>query len=645
MSSLKQAMKWDEENFDLEYDLDIYNIVAVDDFNMGAMENKSLNIFNSKFVLASPQTITDDEYRGIQRVIGHEYFHNWTGNRVTCRDWFQLSLKEGLTVFRDQEFSSDMNSRAVKRIEDVTKLRTHQFPEDLGPMAHPVRPASYIAIDNFYTVTVYEKGAEVIRMLKNLLGTELFKKGVSKYFELFDGQAVTTDDWIFAMEEVSGRNLSQFKLWYDQAGTPEVWVQTQYHEENKSFEIKLKQNTKDPITGKSQKALVIPLKMGLLSKQGVPLDFTREDQGEGPKNVLELTHFEQSFLLTQVKEAPVLSIHREFSAPIHLHYERTEKQLLLLTKKDEDSFSRWEAIQIIYKNQILNNYNRLLEDLKPQTSSLLLQALSDAISDGNKDAALTAKNLEYPNPQYLSQSLSKVDPQLLTKAYDHLFCELSEKLHEALLQEYKSLQNKTLGNSPQEAALRSYKNCLLNLLYRHDENTGAPLFYDHFKNADNMTDSLAALHRLSVQGGKFYHKAMEQFYDQWKEDTLVMNKWLVVAALSKADDCFERIKEKTKDPVFNKTNPNHVFSLFYHFAKLNWARFHSKSGETYEWFADQILDVDSRNPQVSSRLASCLNHWKDFHEDYQKPMEEALRRILKCRPTDNLFEIVNKALQ
>ena len=643
MKSLKQAMEWDEKTFQLEYDLDIYNIVAVDDFNMGAMENKSLNIFNSKCVLASPQTTTDDEFLNIQRVIGHEYFHNWSGNRVTCRDWFQLSLKEGLTVFRDQEFSSDKNSRVVKRIEDVMKLRTHQFPEDSGPMAHPVRPSSYIAIDNFYTVTIYEKGAEVIRMLQTLLGINLFKKGVAKYFELFDGQAVTTDDWVSAMEQVSGRDLSQFKLWYDQAGTPEVSVQTEYFKEEKKYEIKLKQRTKNPLTGEFQKPFHIPLKMDLLSREGKPLGF-KQKEGFREK-LLELNQSEQIFILTQVKEQPILSINREFSAPIHLKYNQNDEDLVLLMKKDTDSFNRWDSAQKLYHKQLINNYRNLLENKKPQLFPLISEVLLNLISDGNKDPALLAKTFEWPQIQYLSQSLSEIEPQLLKKVYDSFYKELSGELHDLLLKEYEQLQFKPPGKSFMDMAFRSYKNRLLNLLYRHDEQKGAELFYNHFRKADNMTDSLAALHRLGVNGGKLYDKAMEEFYNQWHGDFLVMNKWLTVVALSQSDDCFEKIKEKFLSPVFNKTNPNNIFALLYQFGHFNWFCFHSKTGETYNWFSDQILDIDSRNPQVASRLASCFNNWKKFHGSYQKPIKTALEKILENSPTDNLFEIVNRALR
>ena len=662
MKSLKSAMKWDEQTFNLEYDLDIYNIVAVDDFNMGAMENKSLNIFNSKFVLASSQTATDEEFMNIQRVIGHEYFHNWSGNRVTCRDWFQLSLKEGLTVFRDQEFSSDMNSRAVKRIEDVMKLRSLQFPEDSGPMAHPVRPSSYIAIDNFYTSTVYNKGAEVIRMIKTLLGERLFKKGVARYFELFDGQAVTTDHWVEAMEQVSGRDLGQFRLWYDQAGTPQVFVQTQYHRERKIFEIRLSQKTKNPLTGKDQNPFHIPLKAGLISKKGQALAFVVEESPpeNGKKEdfcvdsthrersteaLLELAQAEQVFYLNGVTEEPVLSINRQFSAPVHLRDELGEEELILLMKKDEDSFNRWESAQKIYHKQLIGNYFKLLKGEPAHFLPLVSEVLSDMILDKDKNPALLAKTLCLPQVQYLGQSLSGIDPQVLNKSYDHFYKTVSSQLHEILLKEYEKLQTKKLGDSFQDMALRAYKNRLLHLLYRHDESQGASLFYRHFREAENMTDSLSGLHRLGVQGGEFYDRAMDEFFEKWREDSLVVNKWLSVIALSDSKDCFKKIKEKAKSSSFNKTNPNNLFALFYCFAHFNWFQFHSKTGETYQWFADQVLDVDRRNPQVSARLGSCLNNWRIFQKDYQKHIKESLERILNSSPTNNLFEIINKALK
>lgn len=644
MDSLKQSMKWDEDSFRLEYDLDIYNIVAVDDFNMGAMENKGLNIFNSKYVLASPQTATDDEYQAIQRVIGHEYFHNWTGNRVTCRDWFQLSLKEGLTVYRDQEFSSDLNSRPVKRIEDVTTLRARQFPEDSGPMAHPVRPPSYIAIDNFYTVTVYEKGAEVIRMIHTLLGNDLFKKGVAKYFELFDGQAVTTDDWVRAMEIVSGRDFSQFKLWYDQVGTPEISVQTHYDAATQSFEIQLNQKTIDPITKSENQAYHIPVKIGLLSSRGMPIEFSQDGNARRLSEVLELTQKTQKFKMTDVYDKPILSINREFSAPVQLNYEQSDDELYLLMTRDPDKFNRWESAQKIYRQTLLKNYRSLLRGETPQLPESLIQALSNLISKGSEEAALTARIMELPQTLYLAQFITDINPHVLRKAYKNYYQQVAKALNPLLHEEYEKLQSRGLGNSGDDIGLRSFKNNLLYLISKDNPTEASALQYHQFISAHNMTDKLAALHCLATEGTPEYYLAMDEFYESWKQDSLVMNKWLMLTALCQSDRCFDLIKDKMHSDAFDKNNPNNVFALVYNFGQNNWLQFHKTDGSTYDWFASQIIDVDKRNPQVASRLASCFNNWKKLSKEFRTPMEKALRKVADSDPSDNVFEIVNRAL-
>lgn len=645
MDSLKQAMKWDEDTYRLEYDLDIYNIVAVDDFNMGAMENKGLNIFNSKYVLASADTATDEEYQAIQRVIGHEYFHNWTGNRVTCRDWFQLSLKEGLTVFRDQEFSSDMNSRPVKRIEDVSNLRSRQFPEDSGPMAHPVRPASYIAIDNFYTVTIYEKGAEVIRMLYTLLGPDMFKKGVTKYFELFDGQAVTTDDWVHAMEKVSGRDLSQFKRWYDQAGTPQITMNTKYDIEAQSLTIELGQETKDPVSGEVNKPLHIPFKVGLLSPQGSSLEFViGDDQKQQREHVLELKEETQSFTLKNIFQKPVVSINREFSAPVYLNYEQSDENLYLLMAQDSDSFNRWESAQILYRQTLTHFYKQSLKGERGQLPNQLGEVIEDIIERGVEDPALTASLLELPLTHYMAQFISDLDPQALNHAYSEFYSQMSQKVHSSALEIYSQLENKNLGQSAKDVALRSFKNSLMKYLFRNNESEGTEVFYSQFEKARNMTDSLAALSRLSLSGGDQYEAAISQFRSRWKDDALVMNKLFIVRAMAKNNLAFQKIVEETRGSDFDKTNPNNIYALIYTFAQHNWSQFHKKDGDTYEWLAEKTLDVDSRNPQVASRLGSCFNQWKKMAPEYRTPMQKALEKIRDSKVSNNLYEIINKAL-
>ncbi len=645
MDSLKQSMKWDEETYRLEYDLDVYNIVAVDDFNMGAMENKGLNIFNSKYVLASSDTATDEEYQGIQRVIGHEYFHNWTGNRVTCRDWFQLSLKEGLTVFRDQEFSSDMNSRPVKRIEDVSMLRSRQFPEDSGPMAHPVRPASYISIDNFYTVTVYEKGSEVIRMLHTLLGADMFKKGVTKYFELFDGQAVTTDDWIHAMELASGRDLTQFKHWYDQAGTPEISISTRYSEPEQKYEIELSQKTIDPRSGQENLPYHIPFKVGVVSRAGSPLDFSYNERDKKQTTaVLELTEKNQTFTLKNISQEPVLSMNREFSVPAQINFEQSEDDLYLLMTKDPDSFNRWESGQKLFRQTLVRFYNEIGAGQTPSLPTELTEAFAELVKKGEENPALTAKLLELPQTQYLAQFLTSINPEHLHQAYQQFYQQMSEKVHQTLWSTYKDLADRKLGLSAKDVALRSFKNTLLFYVYRHNENEGAPVFYNQFIAAKNMTDQMATLTRLSLFESNEYEKAIQAFRDQWHQDALVLNKVFMVTAISKTENAFAKLKERYQSDDFDKTNPNNIYALLYYFAQHNWARFHDPSGEVYDWFADQTMDVDSRNPQVASRLGSCFNNWKKLAPEYQKGMKQALQKMKSAPLSDNLYEIVSRAL-
>ncbi len=646
MDSLKQSMKWDEDTYRLEYDLDIYNIVAVDDFNMGAMENKGLNIFNSKYVLASSDTATDDEYQGIQRVIGHEYFHNWTGNRVTCRDWFQLSLKEGLTVFRDQEFSSDMNSRPVKRIEDVSALRARQFPEDSGPMAHPVRPSSYIAIDNFYTVTIYEKGAEVIRMLYNLLGIDMFKKGVTKYFELFDGQAVTTDDWIHAMELVSQRDLTQFKNWYSQAGTPQVFVNTEYNSENKTYTIELSQKTLDPITKQEHKPFVIPLKMGLLSSAGSTMQFMPPGHKVAKDNfVLELNDSKQKFTLENVYEKPVLSINREFSAPVQLHFEQSDDELYLMMAKDADSFNRWESAQKLYLKTLKNFYESAAHGHDAQIPAKLIQTIKELIEKGEDDPALTARLLELPQSHYFAQFFEHFDPTLIQQAYKNFYKNMSAEVHELALSTYQDLEERGLGLSLKDAALRNFKNNLMGYIFRNDESEGAKVFYKQFTTARNMTDRLSALQRLNHFNSNEYAKAREEFKNQWREDGLIMNKLFSVSALAKGENTFEELKDVWNSEEFDSHNPNNIYALLYTFAQYNWKAFHNLEAGTYDWFVEKTLEVDSRNPQVGSRLGSCLNNWKKLDSKYQEPLKKALETIRDSNPSNNLYEIVSKALQ
>ena len=646
MNSLKQSMKWDEDTFRLEYDLDIYNIVAVDDFNMGAMENKGLNIFNSKYVLADTDSATDAEFQAILRVIGHEYFHNWSGNRVTCRDWFQLSLKEGLTVFRDQEFTADLTSRPEKRIEDVALLRSRQFPEDAGPMAHPVRPDSYISIDNFYTVTIYEKGAEVIRMIHTLLGPEMFKKGIAKYFELYDGQAVTTDDFVHAMETVSKRDLTPFKKWYDQAGTPEVSVRSQYSEEDQTLQLEMTQKTLDPISKEENKAYHIPIKMGLLSEAGEPLSFCIEKGDEAFNEwTLELTQPKQNFTFTKVHKKPVLSLLRGFSAPIKMNYEQEDKNLYLLLTKDKDSFNRWESGQKIYLKTLTKAYNDLLQNQKPEFPEELTEAPASILNSGSEDPALSAKLLSKPSPAYLMQFIDDVHPHKLFEAYKFFSQEVAKNLDKELREQYSLFKDKKLGTSNEDILLRTYKNAVFQCIAQHDEKEASTIALQQFQDAQNMTDSLAALAKLAHLETPESDQAFDLFYDRWKEDALVMNKWFANRALSLRGDTFEKIQQLIQDPVYDKNNPNNIYSLIYSFASYNLAHFHNPDGRAYQWVAEQVLEIDGRNPQVSSRVASCFNSWKKFAPEFQQAMGKSLAWLHGSKTSKNLFEIIDRALK
>ncbi|MBY0316700.1 MAG: aminopeptidase N [Bdellovibrionales bacterium] len=649
MESLKQAMKWDEDVFDLEYDLDLYMIVAVDDFNMGAMENKGLNIFNTKYVLADKQSATDAEYTAIQGVIGHEYFHNWSGNRVTCRDWFQLSLKEGLTVFRDEEFTSDLNSRAVKRIDDVNLIRTRQFPEDSSGMAHPIRPPSYLTIDNFYTSTVYIKGAAVIRMLQTLLGRETFIAGVKKYFEIYDGQAVTTEDFIKALENVSGKDLSQFRdSWYNQAGTPTVKVKTNYDRDRHEYMMTFTQKTIDPVTKKVNKPYVIPISIGLFNSQGIeilPL-VKGKKRTQGNTATLELNQAEQTFTFTSVSQKPVPSILRNFSAPIHLHYEASDSELHLLMSSDVDPFNRWEAAQRMYQKAILANVANL-QNNKPLTipPNLLAGYAKNLSQYRTMDHAYLARLLQLPQINYIVQFLEPFDIKNLEKSY--LFFKRSLRDH--CLQQFKDIHSKLvqLPDDFSSAAVqgRSLKSVVLDFITCDQADNSVDLLSHAYFSAKNMTDSLSALWLLSQTTHPKAQKALEDFKQRWRDDSLVINKWFSIQSASWHPSTFETVKKLEQDSLFDKTNPNKIYSLHATFAGSNPFRFHGEYQKTYAWLTDAILDIDQRNPQVASRLATSFNDWTKWSPEQQKVAETQLLRIKNdAKTSKNVFEIADRAL-
>ncbi len=639
MTSLKKSMRWDEDVFGLEYDLDTYMIVAVDDFNMGAMENKGLNVFNSKYVLASPETATDQDYLGIEGVIAHEYFHNWTGNRVTCRDWFQLSLKEGLTVFRDQEFSSDMNSRPVQRVDDVRILRSHQFREDSGPMAHSVRPDSYLEINNFYTVTVYNKGAEVIRMMHTLLGKEGFRKGMDLYFKRHDGQAVTCDDFVAAMADASGVDLTQFKLWYSQAGTPLLRVAEEWFPEEGRYSITVRQSC--PVTGdrKEKKPFHIPIVIGLLDKDGNDIE-----QGN---ITLQLKLAEERFEFSGLSERPVLSFLRGFSAPVKVESWQGRKQLSFLIQHDSDDFNRWDAAYSFSEQVIIENVALLQQQKEMHLDPLYLKSVKHLLCDRNGDRSLIAMALTLPEEMYLAQQMEVVDPVNIHKAVRFVREQISLHLKHDLQSVYSdNTSSASYSLSPDDMAKRKLKNCCLSYLLAANRPVAEEVerAVSQYRSSDNMTDMLAALAVISRCDIPEREELLQDFYETWKDDTLIVDKWLILQASAGLADTLERVKTLMQHPAFSMTNPNKVRSLIGAFG-ANHVCFHAENGEGYRFLADQILSLDSTNPQIASRLTSPFSTWKRYDRKRQELMETQLQRIIaKEGLSAGVYEMVQRSL-
>ncbi|MDH5546567.1 MAG: aminopeptidase N [Gammaproteobacteria bacterium] len=648
MLALKKAMKWDEEVFGLQYDLDIYMIVAVNDFNMGAMENKGLNIFNSSCVLARSDTATDADFENIEAIIAHEYFHNWTGNRVTCRDWFQLSLKEGLTVFRDEEFTSDVMSRPVKRIADVNVLRTAQFPQDAGPMAHPVRPDSFIDISNFYTVTVYNKGAEVVRMMHTLIGKENFRKGMDLYFQRHDGQAVTCDDFAQAMQDASGVDLSQFKHWYSQAGTPVVNVEREYDAVKQEYVLRFTQAC--PATpGQSKKEpFHIPVAVGLLDHEGNDLALHASSGAtviEG-KQILELKNSSEEFRFTQIKREPVPSLLRGFSAPVKLEFDYSDDELMFLMANDNDEFNRWEAGQRLAVRII----NGLIGDLSVgKTLSLrddLVQAFRKVLLNEQLDKSLVSQALMLPNEIYLAEMQSVVDPAAIHRAREFVANRLASALREDWQKTYQS--NRLEGDyvfNAENVAARQLKNTALAYLVRLNDADTRALAVHQFDNANNMTDELAAMGALANIACGERLEVLQRFYDKWQYDPLVVDKWFAVQSRADQPDAIAQIKSLVQHPAFEIRNPNKVRSVIGGFAFGNPVHFHDVSGEGYHFVADAVLELAKLNPQMSARIATAFSQWRRFDTQRADMMRAQLTRIEQAAglPKD-VYEIVAKTL-
>ncbi len=642
MDSLKRAMRWDEERFGLEYDLDIFNIVAVSDFNMGAMENKSLNIFNSKLVLASPETATDADYAFIESVIAHEYFHNWTGDRVTCRDWFQLSLKEGLTVFRDQEFSADMRSRPVKRIEDVRALRAAQFPEDASPLAHPVRPASYIEINNFYTPTVYEKGAEVIRMIERIVGRDGFRRGLDLYFERHDGAAATCDDFVAAMADANDVDFTHFKLWYSQAGTPELSVIGHWDEATNRYSVAISQVTPPTPGQPDKKPLYMPIDIALIGASGAPLT-TTYDGVSGESHVVHLQEAEQSFVFEGVSESPVPSMNRAFSAPVRIKSDAGNGADAFLMAHDSDPFNRWESGQQYGTRLLLRGVASIQNGRDMEIDGTFIGAIKSIVDDATLDPAFAAQAILLPGEGYLADQMEVVDVEAIHTARETLREAIAGELDGALQDTYRTcLSNQPYSPDAAEAGRRALKNTALGYLAAGGH---LDMVATQYRNGDNMTDRMAALSLLSDLETPERQSALDDFYDRFKDDALVVDKWYSVQARSTRDDTLDQVQALMARDDFTLRNPNRVRALVGAFAMGNPLSFHRADGAGYGFVADRIIEIDALNPQLAARLIDPLGRWRRFDSARQQLMKSALDRILGTpNLSRDVFEKASKSL-
>ncbi len=647
MVSLKKSMLWDEKTFGREYDLDVYNIVAVDDFNMGAMENKGLNVFNSKYVLAKQNTATDTDYIGIEAVIGHEYFHNWSGNRVTCRDWFQLTLKEGLTVFRDQQFTADMNAAAPKRIDDVNVLRTAQFAEDAGPMAHPIQPDSYQEINNFYTVTVYNKGAEVIRMIYTLLGKDKFRRGMDLYFELYDGQAVTTEEFVAAMEQASGVDLKQFRRWYKQAGTPEITVKERYDTLRKTYTLKLSQLTPATPGQEDKQPFHIPVKVALMDKNAQPMPLYMTDkEGSGMADVvLDFVESQQQFEFQNVEQKPVLSILQGYSAPVKLRFGRDDEELAFCMAHETDDFNRWEAGQQLSSRLILS----MVESIKTGEALTLpdyyVSACKKILLNKKLDKALIARALTLPSLMYIGEMMPIIEVDEIHQAREFIYSQLALQLQDDLLATYQANAQQTFSLSPEAMGKRFLRNQSLAFLL-HLEGQGESLAVSQFYEADNMTDQMAAFKSLVHHQTTSSKQVIDDFYQQWQSDNLVMDKWFAVQASVPHLSSIGAVEKLFEHVDFDIKNPNRVRSLLGMFCSANPLCFHEVSGFGYQLLGQYIETIDTMNPQIASRLCVPLTRWKRYSETRQILMKAQLQRLIALPElSSDVTELVEKSLK
>ena len=647
MESLKKAMRWDEDVYGLEYDLDLFNVVAVSHFNMGAMENKSLNIFNAKAVLADPETATDADYAYIEAVVAHEYFHNWTGNRVTCRDWFQLSLKEGLTVFRDQQFSCDMRSAPVERIDQVRSLRARQFPEDAGPLSHPVRPDSYIEINNFYTATVYDKGAEVIRMMHRLLGEDGFRKGMDVYIARHDGTAATCDDFVKAMEDASGRDLSHFKRWYSQAGTPRV--EAEGHFADGTYSLTLRQHT-DPTPGQPDKhPQHIPFEIGLLDRDGTPLPLRLDGEAaEAPMTrVLELTKAEQTFRFTGLQAAPIPSLNRGFTAPVRVSAALSEDDRAVLMGHDPDNFARWEAGQQYAADLLLKAVaERAAGRNGTPDTTRFVDALGVILADDTLDPAFRAQAMALPSEDYLADQMVEIDIDGIHAARETLRKDIAEAHGDLLrsLHEHHHAAAGPFAPTAEGAGHRALANGALSYLGMNPAQ--ASLAAAQYESADNMTDRMAALRVLADLDVPERDRCLADFHDRYEHNELALDKWFAVQAVSTRPDTLARVKDLMSHPRFTMRNPNRVRALVGAFATGNPTVFHAKDGSGYAFLTDRVLELNTLNPQIGARLVQPLGRWKRMDASRQALMTAELDRVLNTPDLSrDLYEIASKARQ
>ncbi|PYC04507.1 aminopeptidase N [Pseudomonas protegens] len=652
MNSLKKSMRWDEETYGREYDLDIFMIVAVNDFNMGAMENKGLNIFNSSAVLARAETATDAAHQRVEAIVAHEYFHNWSGNRVTCRDWFQLSLKEGFTVFRDAGFSADMNSRTVKRIQDVAYLRTHQFAEDAGPMAHAVRPESFIEISNFYTLTVYEKGSEVVGMIHTLLGAEGFRKGSDLYFERHDGQAVTCDDFVKAMEDANGVDLSQFKRWYSQAGTPRLAVSESYDAAAKTYSLTFRQSCPQTPDKVEKLPFVIPVELGLLDSKGagMALRLSGENAAQGTSRVISVTEAEQTFTFVDIAEHPLPSLLRGFSAPVKLSFPYNRDQLMFLMQHDSDGFNRWDAGQQLAVQVLQELIAQHQQGQALVMDERLVTALGTVLADDSLDQAMVAEMLSLPGEAYLTEISEVADVEAIHAAREFARQQLADSLFDALWKRYQA--NRAVSKATayvaesEHFARRALQNIALSYLMLTRKPEVLAVAIEQFDSADNMTERLTALAVLvnsPFEAEKA--QALAVFAENFKDNALVMDQWFSVQAGSPLPGGLERVKALMQHPAFNLKNPNKVRALVGAFAGQNLINFHAADGSGYRFLADLVIQLNGFNPQIASRQLAPLTRWRKYDSARQALMKGELERIRASGDlSSDVFEVVSKSL-